>query len=215
MSNVTLKAQFDRKNRSDYKRKKRNNNENIFTIIIWLKGYLKVRIKNIINEKENDLKRKILVIDDEQGVIDSLKVYLGKEGYIVEGETNPLLGIEKIRNNYYDILILDYIMMPINGDKVIEEIRKFNKDIYIIVLTGHKSVAPPIETIRRLNIQGYLEKTNKFEQILLMIESSIKSIIQLEEIKKKNKEIEETYIESIETLRKIVEAKDNYTLRTF
>ena len=174
-----------------------------------------VRIKNIINEKENDLKRKILVIDDEQGVIDSLKVYLGKEGYIVEGETDPLLGIENIRNNYYDILILDYIMMPINGDKVIEEIRKFNKDIYIIVLTGHKSVAPPIETIRRLNIQGYLEKTNKFEQILLMIESSVKSIIQLEEIKKKNKEIEETYIESIETLRKIVEAKDNYTLRTF
>ena len=175
----------------------------------------RVRIKNIINEKENDLKRKILVIDDEQGVIDSLKVQLGKEGYIVEGETNPLLGIENIRNNYYDILILDYIMMPINGDKVIEEIRKFNKDIYIIVLTGHKSVAPPIETIRRLNIQGYLEKTNKFEQILLMIESSVKSIIQLEEIKKKNKEIEETYIESIETLRKIVEAKDNYTLRTF
>ena len=175
----------------------------------------RLRIKNIINEKENDLKRKILVIDDEQGVIDSLKVYLGKEGYIVEGETNPLLGIENIRNNYYDILILDYIMVPINGDKVIEEIRKFNKDIYIIVLTGHKSVAPPIETIRRLNIQGYLEKTNKFEQILLMIESSVKSIIQLEEIKKKNKEIEETYIESIETLRKIVEAKDNYTLRTF
>ena len=174
-----------------------------------------MRIKNIINEKENDLKRKILVIDDEQGVIDSLKVYLGKEGYIVEGETDPLLGIEKVRNNYYDILILDYIMMPINGDKVIEEIRKFNKDIYIIILTGHKSVAPPIETIRRLNIQGYLEKTNKFEQILLMIEASVKSIIQLEEIKKKNKEIEETYIESIETLRKIVEAKDNYTLRTF
>lgn len=174
-----------------------------------------MRIKNIINEKENDLKRKILVIDDEQGVIDSLKVYLGKEGYIVEGETDPLLGIEKVRNNYYDILILDYIMMPINGDKVIEEIRKFNKEIYIIVLTGHKSVAPPIETIRRLNIQGYLEKTNKFEQILLMVESSVKSIKQLEEIKKKNKEIEETYIESIETLRKIVEAKDNYTLRTF
>ena len=174
-----------------------------------------MRIKDKLKETDKSIKRKILVIDDEQGVIDSLKVYLGKEGYIVEGETNPLLGIENIRNNYYDILILDYIMVPINGDKVIEEIRKFNKDIYIIVLTGHKSVAPPIETIRRLNIQGYLEKTNKFEQILLMIEASVKSIIQLEEIKKKNKEIEETYIESIETLRKIVEAKDNYTLRTF
>ena len=84
-----------------------------------------MRIKNIVEEKENDLKRKILVIDDEQGVIDSLNVYLGKEGYIVEGETNPLLAIEKVKNNHYDIIILDYIMMPINGDKVIEEIRKF------------------------------------------------------------------------------------------
>ena len=73
-----------------------------------------VRIRNIINEKENDLKRKILVIDDEQGVIDSLDVYLRKEGYIIEGETNPLKGIEKIRENHYDILILDYIMNPIN-----------------------------------------------------------------------------------------------------
>ena len=63
-----------------------------------------MRIRNIIDEKENDLKRKILVIDDEQGVIDSLNVYLRKEGYIVEGEINPLLGIEKVRNNYYDIL---------------------------------------------------------------------------------------------------------------
>lgn len=73
-----------------------------------------MRIRNIIDEKENDLKRKILVIDDEQGVIDSLDVYLRKEEYIVEGETNPLLGIEKVRNNHYDILILDYIMNPIN-----------------------------------------------------------------------------------------------------
>lgn len=73
-----------------------------------------MRIRNIINEKENDLKRKILVIDDEQGVIDSLDVYLRKEGYIIEGETNPLKGIEKIRENHYDILILDYIMNPIN-----------------------------------------------------------------------------------------------------
>ena len=73
-----------------------------------------MRIRNIIDEKENDLKSKILVIDDEQGVIDSLDVYLRKEGYIIEGETNPLKGIEKIRENHYDILILDYIMNPIN-----------------------------------------------------------------------------------------------------
>ena len=73
-----------------------------------------MRIKDKLKETDKSIKRKILVIDDEQGVIDSLDVYLRKEGYIVEGETNPLLGIEKVRNNHYDILILDYIMNPIN-----------------------------------------------------------------------------------------------------
>ena len=70
------------------------------------------REEKLIKEDGNNWK--ILVIDDEQGVIDSINVYLGKMGYIIEGETDPLQGIEKIRENNYDILILDYIMNPIN-----------------------------------------------------------------------------------------------------
>jgi len=70
------------------------------------------REEKLIKEDGNNWK--ILVIDDEQGVIDSINVYLGKMGYIIEGETDPLQGIEKIRENHYDILILDYIMNPIN-----------------------------------------------------------------------------------------------------
>lgn len=70
------------------------------------------REEKLIKEDGNNWK--ILVIDDEQGVIDSINVYLGKMGYIIEGETNPLKCIEKIRENHYDILILDYIMNPIN-----------------------------------------------------------------------------------------------------
>ena len=53
------------------------------------------REEKLIKEDGNNWK--ILVIDDEQGVIDSINVYLGKMGYIIEGETNPLKGIEKIR----------------------------------------------------------------------------------------------------------------------
>ena len=49
-------------------------------------------------------------------------------------------------------------MDPIHGDKVVEEIRKFDKELYILLLTGHKDLAPPLETIRRLDIQGYCEK---------------------------------------------------------
>jgi putative nucleotidyltransferase with HDIG domain len=109
-------------------------------------------------------------------------------------------------------------MTPLHGDQVVEEIRKFNKELYIILLTGHKDLAPPLETIRRLDIQGYCEKSDKFDQLLLLIESGIKSVEQMAEIKKINSELSETYekleqayMESIQTLRYTVEAKDTYT----
>lgn len=45
-----------------------------------------------------------------------------------------------------------------------------------MLLTGHKDLAPPLETIKRLDIQGYCEKSDKFDQLLLLIESAIKSV---------------------------------------
>ena len=66
-------------------------------------------------------------------------------------------------------MILDFIMTPIHGDQVVEEIRKFNKDLYILLLTGHKDLAPPLETIRRLDIQGYCEKVTSLTNYFCLL----------------------------------------------
>lgn len=170
------------------------------------------------NEEQVKLDYKIIAVDDEIGIIDSLEVVLKRSGYQFEGVTDPVEAIEKIRNEHYDLLLLDFLMSPYHGDQVVEEIRKFNKDLYILLLTGHKDLAPPLETIKKLDIQGYCEKGDKFDQLLLLIESGIKSIKQMREIQRINKELsdakdqlEKAYLESIETLRYTVEAKDPYT----
>ena len=161
---------------------------------------------------------KVLVVDDEIGIIDSLSIFLKKSGYIFSGVTDPLEAIEKVREEHFDLMILDFIMTPIHGDKVVEEIRKFNKELYILLLTGHKDLAPPLETIKRLDIQGYCEKSDKFDQLLLLIESGVKAINQMNtikqinnDLKEANEKLEQAYMESIETLRYTVEAKDPYT----
>lgn len=161
---------------------------------------------------------KIIAVDDEEGIIDSLSIFLKRTGYDFTGVTNPQEAIEKVKNEHFDLMILDFIMTPFHGDQVVEEIRKFNKELYILLLTGHKDLAPPLDTIKRLDIQGYCEKSDKFDQLLLLIESGIKSIAQMNEIKKINEELKNTYerlensyLESIETLRYTVEAKDTYT----
>ncbi len=170
------------------------------------------------NANNENMNYKIIAVDDEQGIVDSLSIFLKRSGYNFVGVTDPQEAIERVKNEHFDLMILDFIMTPIHGDQVVEEIRKFNKELYILLLTGHKDLAPPLDTIRRLDIQGYCEKSDKFDQLLLLIESGIKSIAQINEIKKINiqlsdtyEKLEQAYLDSIQTLRYTVEAKDPYT----
>ena len=79
-------------------------------------------------------------------------------------------------------------------------------------------MAPPLETIKRLDIQGYCEKSDKFDQLQLLVESGIKSVKQMNEIQRINNELldaneklEKAYLDTVQTLRYTIEAKDPYT----
>ncbi len=135
--------------------------------------------KQLINE--NALS--ILTLDDDPIITATIQAYFQRSGYHVDVENNPVTAIERVRTGQYDILLLDFLMSPICGDQVVEQIRRFNKDIYIILLTGHKSLAPPIKTIRALDIQGYYEKSDRFDQLELLVESCRKSIRQMKVIR--------------------------------
>ena len=161
---------------------------------------------------------KIIAVDDDPGILDSLTVVLKRSGYSLVTFTNPLDAIEEMKKNHYDLLLLDFIMSPLHGDQVVAEIRKFDKDLYILLLTGHKDLAPPLDTIKQLDIQGYCEKSDNFDQLLLLIESGLKAIEQRQtisdiniELEDANKKLEKAYLDIVETLRATVEAKDSYT----
>lgn len=174
--------------------------------------------KALQNQTNEGRKYKIIGVDDEEGILDSLRVLLEDTSYEFVGITNPVEAIERVRQEHFDLMLLDFMMTPLHGDEVVEEIRKFNKELYILLLTGHKDLAPPLETIKRLDIQGYCEKSDKFDQLLLLIESAIKSVKQMDKIKRINEKLEDSkeqleqaYLDMVQTLRYTVEAKDSYT----
>lgn len=153
----------------------------------------------------------ILTLDDDPIITSTIKDYFQRSGFEVDVENDPIRAIERIRVGSYDILLLDFLMSPICGDQVVEEIRKFNTDLFIVLLTGHKSMAPPVKTIRQLDIQGYYEKSDRFDQLELLVESCVKSIRQLRTIKQYQKELSDAYMQTIETLRTVVETRDKDT----
>ena len=126
---------------------------------------------------------RLLVLDDDEMITLALRSYFQGSGYQVEIESDPLKAIERVRQEHFDILLLDFLMSPICGDKVVEQIRQFNHELFIILLTGHKDLAPPVKTIRELDIQGYYEKSDKFDQLELLVESCVKSIRQMRTIR--------------------------------
>ncbi|MGI5970975.1 MAG: HD domain-containing phosphohydrolase [Oscillospiraceae bacterium] len=158
--------------------------------------------KNKRNTSRNEFS--ILALDDDSIMTATLKSHFEGVGYKVDVENDPYAAIDRVRKENYDILLLDYLMRPICGDQVVEEIRRFNIDIYIILLTGHKSMAPPIKTIRELDIQGYFEKSDRFDQLELLVESCVKSIRQMRIIRA-------SYLEMTRAMRLMVDAKDIYT----
>ena len=174
--------------------------------------------KALQNQMSGERRYRIIGVDDEEGILDSLTVLFDNSEYEFYGAQDPVEAIELVKKEHFDLMLLDFMMTPLHGDEVVEEIRKFNKDLYILLLTGHKDLAPPLETIKRLEIQGYCEKSDKFDQLLLLIESGIKSIEQMNTIKTinkqlhdKNEELERAYLDTIGILRQTVEAKDPYT----
>lgn len=161
---------------------------------------------------------KIMLVDDDKGIVDSLSAFLTRSGYDVSGVSSPVEGLEELKRSKYDLLILDYLMPLIKGDEFVSRLREFDRELYVILLTGHADLAPPLDTIKALDIHAYCEKSPRLDQLLLLIESGIKSIKQMKDLRKKSDELtaaystlKSSYIETIEALRIAVDTKDVYT----
>lgn len=123
----------------------------------------------------NDSGIKIMIIDDDSGIVDSVKSFMGDK-YYVEGFTSSREGLKQLQNKRFDILILDYYIDELTAKDVIEEIRKYNNDLYIILLTGHGEEITGIKSLEDLKIQNYYEKNADFEKLIIFIEGVIKSL---------------------------------------
>lgn len=153
----------------------------------------------------------IMIIDDDVNMMDILTVVLNKYGHKVATYTEPVAAIEELRSNHYDILLVNYLMSPVNGDRIVELVREFNKDIYIILMSIHKDLAPSIDTMQNLDIQAYFEKSSRFDQLIMFIQSGLKYIEQVRRITNMGIKLEHYLVDFAQILLKTVDAKDHYT----
>lgn len=155
----------------------------------------------------------VIIIDDDINLMNAMALVLKKYNINLTTFPEPLAALQELRqnSNKYDVLVINYILPTIKGDDIIKMIREFDKDLYIILMSSHKELAPSIDIMRSLDIQAFFEKGSNFDDLILLIESGFKYVRQIESIKQMSNKIDHFGIEFATAIRNMIGARDKYT----
>ncbi|MBI3301867.1 MAG: response regulator [Deltaproteobacteria bacterium] len=125
----------------------------------------------------------ILVIDDQEETLLSVRLLLEREGHDVLTASKGQEGLALFRHHTVHLVIVDYFMPHMSGEVVVQAIRQLDEDVQILLQTGYSGEKPPREMMRALDIQGYHDKTDGPDQLLLWVEVALKAVAQLKKMR--------------------------------
>ena len=124
--------------------------------------------------RKKKLVPQILVIDDEPDLCYLLEDILGEEGYEVITTPDGFEGIKRNEDSNPDLILLDLKMPQMGGIETLRRIRKKDKDVIVIILTGYGD-AETVRDAADLDVYEYISKPFKNHDIISVIEEALAS----------------------------------------
>ena len=109
---------------------------------------------------------RVLAVDDEEVVCESIRRVLIEEGYEVETTTSARDGLARIRREVFDLLLLDIKMPELDGIELLREARSVSPETEVIIITGYATIETAVEAIK-LGAFDYLEKPVSPPQLIV------------------------------------------------
>ena len=119
------------------------------------------------------MKKKILVVDDEDFQRDLLNKLLTKSGYTVSEAESPEVALALMKEEDFPVIITDLIMLDMDGVEFCQRIRERNSQSAIIALTGYADLYD-LEKLKRVGFDNYLTKPIKLDKIQPVVEAGFK-----------------------------------------
>jgi len=110
----------------------------------------------------------ILLVEDEENLQEALKLNLELEGYEITSAYDGKEALEAVKNEHFDLMILDVMLPELDGISVIERIRLQNNDIPILILSAKNSSADRVLGLKK-GADDYLTKPFNLEELLLRV----------------------------------------------
>ena len=131
---------------------------------------------------------RILIIDDEKGMLDLLSYELGGQGYQVVTAMNGREGLERVKRDRFQLVITDVKMPGMDGVEVLQEIKKLDPDLEVIMTTGFGTIETAVAAMKK-GAYDFIQKPFNLNEVTNLIEkvlerSELKSLVALYEASK-------------------------------
>ena len=130
------------------------------------------------------MKPRILVIDDEAAIRDSLKMILEYEDYEFLGASSGPEGVALVKRDSPDLVVLDIKMPSMNGLETLAEIRKVDEAIPVAMISGHGTITDAMQATR-LGAFDFIEKPFTSERVLVTVAKGL----EVRELRQENREL--------------------------
>jgi DNA-binding NtrC family response regulator len=117
---------------------------------------------------------KVLVVDDEAEVRSLLDDLLNKEGYLSRACATGEAALELLKEENFDVVLLDIKLSGVNGLEVLKNIRDSHKDLPVIIITGFGYDEDLIAKSKQFGCCGYIGKNMPISQILTTFKQLLK-----------------------------------------
>jgi two-component system, NtrC family, sensor histidine kinase HydH len=134
---------------------------------------------------------RILLIDDDSSVLESIRQILSAEGYEVVAHQDPEAACREIKNGRWDIILTDLKMPGVDGLEVLRKAREEDENVCVILFTGHATVETAIEALN-MGASDYLIKPVSIDHL----QSSLKRAQERQFLESSRRNLLETLEES-------------------
>ncbi|WP_029521288.1 sigma-54 dependent transcriptional regulator [Persephonella sp. IF05-L8] len=136
-------------------------------------------------------KGKILLVDDEEDILTSFQIILEDEGYTVDIASSAVEGLEKAKQELYDLIISDMRMPEMTGEEFLKKLRTFNKITSFIVMTAYGTIQNAVECMKE-GAFHYLTKPIDFNDpaVWKLIQEAVEKAQILKENQRLKEELE-------------------------
>jgi DNA-binding NtrC family response regulator len=135
---------------------------------------------------------KVLVIDDERSIRNTLKEILEYEKHKVEVAEDGITALELLKKNSYDVALLDIKMPEMDGMEVLDKITALHSDLPVVMISGHGNVDTAVAAIKK-GAFDFIEKPLDLNRIMVTLKNALDKSDLITETKSLRKKINKKY----------------------